>query len=340
MQTYTDKILQLIIGYLIEVFSVFILIIQPNALTFLILYFIRGVGSSFISGTEEALIYESAQHTKDKDYKKIYSRFLSNGQFGFVFATAVAGVTYAYYGKESFVPLILASTFCFFVVSVVALFLDDYKVIKFDKSKGSEMFIIIKESYKLIKSNRIIKAVVIVGIATLSGEYFIQDVYQPYFETNNISHFWFGAALSLGTLLNGLALRRISSLEKKITIPTIIFWINIILGILYFGLATFISPLFLVGIYITMNGLFDLQQPILSDYINKETKTDIRATVLSGASFLRRLVQIFITFILAYTLSKHGIQQSLLIQGLYLILGGVLSYLVLISIKRLKIIYQ
>lgn len=331
----------IIVGYLIEVFSVAMLLIQPNAITFLILYFIRGVGSSFVSGSEEALIYESAQRTEHKDYKRIYSRFLSNSQLGFVFATITAGVVFSYFGSASFVPLIIASTTCFLIVAFAAMFLDDYKNIKVSNEKGKDMFDVVRKSFRLSKSNYIVKSVILVSALTLSGEYFIQDVYQPYFQSYGVEAFWLGAVLSFGTLLNAFFLRKISIFENIFSTSKLILAINLFLGVCYVLLTILVSPVFLVGLYVIMNGLFNIQQPILSDYVNRETESDIRATVLSTISLIRRFVQMFIFFLIAFLLSNYGIEKSFIFQGAYLVAGGLASYFILenlvISSKSKKI---
>ena len=95
-------------------------------------------------------------------------------------------------------------------------------------------------------------------------------------------------------------------------------------------MAFILHPVFLVGLYILMNGLFNLQAPIVSDYINTRTKSSIRTTVLSGISFVRRFFQVFITWALGISVGVFGIQTSLVFQGVYLIVGIAIGYYLLV----------
>lgn len=316
----------LLIGYAIEAFSVGILLIHPNTQLFLILSFVRGLGESFVSGSEEALLYESVVRVKGLNFKKTYSKFLSNGQIGFLVSTGVAGFGYQYFGESIFPTFFVMSTLSFLIVSMLALFLKNHKADIFNGVQGSGMLIVVKESLSLIRSNPIVRTLAIVGTLTLSGEYFIQDVYQSYFVLHHVPEVWFGAVLALGSMLNIIALRYVYLFERYAKFSSIIFGVNAALGGMYVFMAFTINPIFLVGLYIVMGGLFNIQQPIISDYVNKQTKSDIRATVLSGISFSRRFVQIFTTVGLSFSVAILGIEKSLAIQGFYLLAGALLSF--------------
>jgi len=319
----------LLIGYVIEAFSVGILLIHPSAQLFLILSFIRGFGESFVSGSEEALLYESVKRIDRLDFKKVYSRFLSNGQIGFLISTGIAGFSYQHFGEGIFPYLFSMSTVSFLIVSTLAIFLKNHKADIFDGTQGSGMFTVVKESLLLIRNDTVVRTLAIIGTLTLSGEYFIQDVYQSYFVLHHVPEVWFGAVLAFGTLFNIIALRYVYLFERYVKFSSIIFGVNALLGGAYICMALTVNPIFLVGLYIVMGGLFNIQQPIISDYVNKQTKSEIRTTVLSGISFSRRFVQIFVTVGLSFSVAILGIERSLVIQGAYLLAGALLSYIVI-----------
>ena len=153
---------------------------------------------------------------------------------------------------------------------------------------------------------------------------------QPHFEAHGVSAFWIGATLSLGALLNIFATRSVHLLEERLRLSTILLFLNSTLGLMYLGLAFLLHPAFLVGLYVVMNGIFNIQVPVISNYVNTRTKSHVRATVLSGISFVRRFFQIGITWLLGIAVGAWGIQSGLILQGIYLILGAALSYYLLV----------
>ena len=153
------------------------------------------------------------------------------------------------------------------------------------------MFSFVKQSFKLIQSNKTVFYLTITGILTLSGQYFLESIYQPYFKDFQVPPYLIGLSLSLGTILNIILIKYSYLLEKYFTLGKIILYINLILGIFYIALGVFVSPIFIVGIFICLYGLFNLQNPIISDYINGHTPSHIRTTVLSSVSFSRRFFQ-------------------------------------------------
>jgi len=319
----------IILGYTIEAIGVALVIVFPTTIGLYVAYSTRGIAGSFLSGSEEALIFESVKHSGASNYQKVYGQFLSNEQIGFIISTALAGFAYQYWGTQSFVPLIIFTSICLLAAGVVSIFLTGYKT-KVQEVEGAGMFSILKESFSLIRRNDTIFTLTVVGVLTIAGEYFIQAVYQPYFATNNVPAFWVGAALSLGTLLSVLATRNVHIIEKYFTLEKILLILNIILGLAYILMAFLLHPIFLVGLYILMNGLFNLQAPIVSDYINTRTKSSIRTTVLSGTSLVRRFFQVLITWLLGVSVGLWGIQTSLILQGIYLIVGIAIGYYLLV----------
>ncbi|MDP3794993.1 MAG: MFS transporter [bacterium] len=320
----------IIFGYTIEAIGIALVIVFPTTVGLYIAYSMRGLGSSFLSGSEEALLYESVKQSGKNNFQKIYGQFLSNEHIGFIVSTALAGFAYQYLGERAFIPLIAFTALCILGAGIASLFLKNFEAKITDASEGAGMFSLLKQSFSLIRRNDTIFTLTVVGALTIAGEYFIQAVYQPHFEINHVTAFWVGGALSIGTILNVIATRNAYLLEKYLTLEKILLMLNITLGAAYIMMAFLLHPIFLVGLYILMNGLFNLQAPIVSDYINTRTKFSIRTTVLSGISFVRRFFQVFITWALGVSVGVLGIQTSLVLQGVYLIVGISIGYYLLV----------
>lgn len=320
----------IVIGYILEAFGIVFILFYPTTIGLYISMSIRGFSDSFLSGSNESLLFETVKNLKTNNYQKHYARIISNEQVGFVFATALCGFLYQHFAENSFIILIVLTGLCIFFCGILSTFLTDYKTEIMDGIEGSKMFSVLKQSFSLIRKNATISTLTIVGILTITGEYFVQGVYQPFFQQNDVPSFWIGASLSVGIILNVVATRYVYLLEKYFTLEKILLYLNGVLGLSFILMAILIHPILLIGLYVVMNGMFNLQQPIVSDYINTRTSSHIRATVLSGISFIRRFVQIFLTWAIGLCVGVFGTQTSLMLWGLYLLVGIGISYYLLV----------
>jgi MFS family permease len=322
--------ISIVFGYLVEALGIALIVVYPTAIGLYLAGCIRGIGSSFLSGSEEALLYESVRASGQNNFQKVYGRFISNEHVGYIGSTVVAGLAYQFFGAQAFVPLIVLTTACIAGAALLSLMLTDLRAQSQDTALGSGMFSVLRESMSLIRHNDIIFTLTIVGILTMSGEYFIQSVYQPYFALHGVPAFWMGAVLSVGTVVSIITSRYAFLLERYLTLEKILLVVNLTLGGLYVCMALVVHPVFLVSAYALMNGLFNVQVPIVSDYINNRTSSAIRSTVLSGVSFFRRFFQTFLLWGLSIAVATTGTQASLMIQGAYLIVGVLIGYYLLV----------
>ena len=321
----------LTLGYLLEAVGIFLILLFPSTAIVVVYFTLSGLAYSFLSGSEEALLYESVQRAKNLSYQKVYGEFLSYELIGFMSATAIGGFLYAGFGEWAFKPLIILTLISFTVATLLTRFLQNGVVAKVKDEKGSQMFSLLKEAFLLIRKNKTVWALTLVSLLTISGEYLVQSVYQPYFELRDVPAAWFGLVLALGTLANILATRYVHRLENILTLEKMLLVLNLPLAVLFVGLGLWVHPLFLVGTYIVMGGLFNLQLPVISDYINARASSSIRTTVLSGISFAKRLSGIVLAGLLTLVVGSFGISAALILQGIYLIVGVLISYVILVK---------
>lgn len=323
----------LVLGYMLGAIGLFLVLLFPTTIGLYIGTAIQGLAASFVSGSEEALLYESVKHEKQDNFQKIYGRFLSNGQISFIIATVIAGFAYERFGLEVFDILMIITCSMIFLSGVMAIFFKDYAVKIQDDSKGSGMYEQLKQGFKLINKNKTVFTLTVITVLTISGEWFLLGVYQPYFQLHGVPAVWMGVTLSLGSILNMLATRYTYILEQYISLQKILLYLNLILGFSYLAMASFVHPVFLIGVYIFMKGIMNLQVPIISDYINSHTPPGIRATVLSGISFYRRMFQVALIWVLGVVVGFWGVQTSLILQGAYLITGIAIGYYLLVRCR-------
>lgn len=163
------------LGLLLDAFGMLQLLLVHNHLALLAFFAVRGVSVAFRSGSDEALLYESyvEEHGSAEGYSKAYGKFLSNDLLGFILATALSGLAVQMFGSAVYVPLIIATG-----MSVLVAFGITYSLHVSEKPKAVKQefksILHLKESLKLVRQNRTILALLIAGLLTLNGEYFLR----------------------------------------------------------------------------------------------------------------------------------------------------------------------
>ncbi len=318
------------LGYVLEAFGLSVMLFMPNVAGLYLVYSLIGIAESFLSGSQEALVYESYHHESPAGtYQKHYGGFLSNQIASFAITTFIAGFVINYFDKQAYPFLIIASTISLILAALLSLTLKRiHETTKLTAQPGA--FDILRKSFLLIKSHKTIFSLMVVTVLTLSGEYFLYGVYQPYFEQAHVPNLYLGLVLSLGSVLNYLLLRYTYVFERFLPFEKIVPVLNLPLAIGYILMAIFINPIFLVLSFIFMKGLFEVQSPIISDYVNEYTESSIRSTVLSGISLIKSFANIILRLLLAGIVGAWGISSAFLVLGFYLLIGVLIGYWILV----------
>lgn len=325
--TFGQKI-SIICGYILNVLGASLLIFFPSTEGIYLSFALIGLADSFLSGSEEALFYESYQRQDELQgsYKKHYSIFFSNAMIGVVASTLLAGIIVQFFGVASYVPLIFLHMLTMFVGFLIACSLIDIKGDIRNEAQGANAFHILKESMSLIKNNKVLFALVSVIVLTLTGEYFLYNVYQPYFQTHNVPPVFLGLVISVGAALNFLFVRYAYLLERYFSFGIIMLLINALIGVFYLSMALLVHPVLLILSVTALRGLFGVDNPLISHYANEHIPSHIRTTVLSGMSQVKFLFSIGTRTALALLVGFVGIQSTLIIQGVYLLIGALISW--------------
>ena len=318
----------IVLGYALDAMGIISVFLFPNVVSLYLSYSARGLAGSFLSGAEESLLYEICKEEKI-NYRNKYSGFVANETLGAGISGIITGLIIQFFGAQSYSWLFWL-TFVF--VSSCAIIASTLKISrKFLTEEKSVIFSTIISSFKKIKSNETIFYLTIATILTLNGEYFLQGVYQPIFESRSVEPIFLGISLSLGSFLNYLLTKYSYKLEEFLTLDKIILLINLSSGVFYLILALITNPVISVVTFIMLQGIFNTESPIISDYINMEIPSKVRTTVLSGISFIRSFVQIIVRIILGFLVGFVGVTNTLTINAIYIILGSFIGYYLLVK---------
>lgn len=313
-------------GLLLDALGMFLLLFTRSPAGLVVFFAIRGVGIGFRDGADEALLYDSYidEHKTSEGYSRAYGRLLSNDTLGFVVATAIAGLAVQFFGQASYVPLVIATAGTSLITFLMASTLKTCKHIA-EHPVTESYFSHLKSGIKIVKKNHTIVALTLLGLLTLSGEYFLRQTYQPYFQQMAVPAIFLGLALSAGKLLNFMAVRNSHRLEKYFTVDRILLVINLAIGALYLLFAFLHSVWGVVAVFMLIQALINSQSPIVSDYINQQIASGQRSTILSTVSFATSMGQVVARVLLGISIGAIGLSHTFIAQGMYLLIGTVIG---------------
>jgi len=249
---------------------------------FLIAEFTLGFGMSCISGADSALLYDSLKFMgKEKEYVKYEGRNFSVGNF----AEALAGVAG---GALATISLRLPF-YCQAVVALIAvpaaLMLVEPPIGTSKRQAGwRDIFDVLHLSmirdaslrYHIIYSS-------IIGAVTLTMAWVIQ----LYLSQIGFNEFEIGLTSTGLNLLVGFVTLYAYRIDRNVK-PEIIVWVTTLVFTGSFIVSGLVQSAWVLAVFSMFYIARGVATPVLKDYINKLTTSDVRATVLSIRSLIIR----------------------------------------------------
>ena len=277
----TSRKLSLGLGILFGFLGLLIYTVFSSFFIFVIAEIFFGLGMTFKSGADYALLYESfAANGRKKDYQKIEVQAQSLIFIGQAVGSIISGFTYKI---SPYIPFII-SLFNLIIAGLVSFCFIEKERLKSEHKYLVHVFRSLNIAYK---TPRILWAVL---FAVLIGFLFRTSfwVYQPYFEHVNIDVMWFGVIFFF---FNMMAAFSSKYLVKKFydTRPRKVLLSLVVLLFLSFALPAIIQlPIALI--FLSLQQIVrGLHKPTMRFYINHQVKDKYRATVISIVSLATSL---------------------------------------------------
>ena len=288
---------------------------------FVIAEIILGIGHSFVSGADSAMLYDSlkADNKTDK-YTKQEGRITSVGNF----AEAIAGVL------GGFLAAISLRTPFYFQFAVAAMAIPAALTLIEPKIHSTEHVHSIKKLVQNIRktfaTNQNLRISILLSAVTGTATLTFAWLVQPFFKAIGLPVEMFGifwTALNLTVGFSSVFAHRIERLlGKRYTLYLII----LLLATGYFlsGIAiTFLGLAFLFLFYLVRG----IATPVLKNYINQYTESEVRATMLSVRNFIIRITFAVIGPLLGWITDNISLDYAFLLAGgIYLVSALVIVF--------------
>lgn len=299
----------LILGAILGVLGFSTYSISHGFAGFLIAEIILGIGQSCVSGADSAMLYDSLLEEKnEKQYSRFEGRITSLGNVAEAVAAIIGGLLAAITLRAPYV----AQTLVALIAIPAAITLRE--PVRHIKLLTSSFMEVIRIARFALFENRELRRNILfsafTGAATLTMAWFVQ----PFFEYSEIDIKWFGFLWAALNLIVGIASFMAYGLEKRIGQKASIILIALAIPIGYIALS---RSGMIIGLIILV--LFHLVRgyatPILKDYINRITGSEVRATVLSVRNFIIRINFSLIGPLIGWVKDVYSLQTALLLAG-------------------------
>ncbi len=306
----------LILGSILGTIGFVVYSVTHSFMWFVLAEVILGVGYSFVSGADSAILYDTLkENDREKQYVKQEGRITSAGNF----AEAIAGIV------GGLLAAITIRTPFYFQILVAAMAIPASLQLIEPKLHRKHVILkpleFLKAARKNLTGNRnLLTAILfssVTGTATLTFAWFVQ----PWLLEINLPVEWFGvmwALLNISVAVSSVLAYKMENLVTRKS-GTLLILIALTAGFWLSG--WFIAPwgiAFLFFFYLA-RGMATI---ILKNYVNEFTDSEVRATLLSVRNFLIRINFAVTGPFLGWITDKISLSWALFTAGaLYLLLA-------------------
>jgi MFS family permease len=268
-----------VIALFLQALGEYLYFFAKDYVTFVFIAILAGIGYAFLSGANEALVYDSLpEEGRETNMKKSMGLIGSAYQLAFFAAPIFGGLIVSQLVLQKFLTAIFLTAISVTIALLISLTLkepqDAYQ------HSGESPFTIFREGLIEIRNSKRLQWLIAIAVLTSTFSNALISLYQPYFADASVPTFWIGASLSLGGLLAFILQRYAYRIEQKLGKLGFLI-ISVWPGIMYILLAMVSLPALLVPIFILAYASMELRNPLLSSYKNEQVHSKNRATVLS-----------------------------------------------------------
>lgn len=289
---------------------------------FLLAEIALGIGASFVSGSDSALLYDTlSRNRRENEYMKLEGRLSGVGNF----AEAMAGLTVSglmWLGMKDLRNVYYLQSLVALAGVPAALMLSAQQpALHLLPRKFNSILLVVKDTLwvnKHLRNTLLFSAVI--GFSTLTMAWFAQI----YFYEVKLPDTLFGlmwTALNLMVALGSLYAYRIEHrLGMKVTTAGVLVLIT---G--GFFVNAFLMSLPAIALLFVFYFTRGVATPALKDYLNRITSSDVRATVLSIRSLVIRMMYAVFGPILGWLSDVVSLRVALLMAGTSVLIPGLIT---------------
>lgn len=297
----TSLILHSVFGILTMLFY----FIGDSFAWFLLASVMYGISSAFISGTRNALLYDTlTKLNKTSEFKKFNGKVLLYSHAANALVLLPIPVIYTFNAK---LPFLIGVGF-FLISLILAFFFIEPPLTKKSKTTLAMYNIRFLEALREIRLSKKLLSAILLAMLTASFVFMSSEFTQPLLKISGLQVIYFGVVYAFMRAITGFGGSITHKLEKYFTLEKLLFIgvIGIIISFIGFSFGTGLIIILAVLLLKLAEGF---NRIILEDEINKNIKSQNRTTILSVSSLSQALFNAGLVFAFGITADLVGVQS-------------------------------
>ncbi|HBB68127.1 MAG TPA: hypothetical protein DCZ93_12720 [Elusimicrobia bacterium] len=288
-----------------------------NFFEFLIAETVWAIGVSLISGCDAALLYDTlAGLDRKTEYKKIIGQAMFYGYISTAVASIAGGIIGHYSFRWTFIIMIP-----FLVLLIpVSLSIKEPKRERAAQEKA-HFTKMLNITANVFKQNTRLKWLIIYSAIILGFNQTALWLYQPYMKLSGLDVYYFGIVFASFQGIAALSSKYAHKIERRLGEKNSILLLAVLVAGSLLLMANFIFLFSFLFVFL-QQFVRGFGRVVVSDYVNKETSSDIRATVLSVNNLGARAVYAIAIPFIGYAADKYSITAALNLSGILALIFG------------------
>ncbi len=279
---------------------------------FLVGEFLAALSLAFLSGADQALLYDSLKEVgKEEESKKIIGRAHAVSLAGIGLAAPLGSLAAGLWGLN--MPFILTAIPMLLAAIIVFTMKEPAHA---RHSEGKRYVDVIKKGFMFFYTHKTLRVLAVDAVVVASAAYFVVWFYQPLLERSGVPLFYFGFFQTILIIVEILIASNFTRLEKIFGSPKILLRWSALLTAVGFLCVALQPNIFTIVLFLILAGGFGLtRMELLFAYMHKFIPSEQRATVLSSISMLRRFALILLNPFIGF-IADQSLQVALLVVGI------------------------
>lgn len=295
---------------------------------FLAAELVWGVSIALMSGADSAFLYDTLKELgREKEYKKLWGM---KTFYGFI-AMTIASIIGGFIGNYSFRWTFYAMIPIIALLIPLTLSFKEPRVHKPIVNEGyaRDLINIMKNN---VWNNKKVFWMTAYSCFVIGFNWSAWALFQPYMKETGVKIIYFGIIYAGFGLFAALASKYAHDIEESIgeRYTLILMALLVPIGLLLMGKIIFLYSFIFI---LAQQFVWGFSEPIISDYLNKLTPSNVRATVLSIKNMILRIFYAILLPIVGWISDAYSITQALTVLGITSLISGV-TVLVILHKKR------
>lgn len=315
----------IVIGILLVVLGFIVRAASTTFLHFALALAVLMIGKSFISGADDALLYDSL---KDMGQVQRYKEVVGMRNFIYAVAMGLAAFVGGYLSVYGLRTVHYLAVIPIIISLAVSLTFKEPK--RHKKALGAKYFSHLWEGIRFSFTHKKVRSLILFS-GFMIGLMLISHLYtQPYMKELGIAVPNFGAIYLVFLLFSGVSSKIAHIIEERLGERFSIILIPVVLSLQLFLMSMFSAKWAFLFIFL---GQFTwgFSNPIINHYINQHVESYHRATVNSIDAMMNQIVQIVFAPVIGFFADIWTLKTALFIQG------GIVAVIAIVIIASWRI---